>query len=78
MFFITSGPDPKVTKLFPCSTQLSMKFYLLISSKLLIRKDVFLFSLTVYEIFSADEYENAKKSWHFDTYQQLVGWLFLV
>ena len=57
-------PDPKVIKLFSCSTQLSMKFYLLIhvNSKLPISTVVFLFSLAEYEIFYAYEYENANKS----------------
>ena len=41
-------PGPKVIKLFPCSTQLSMEFYLLINSILLISTVIFLFSLTRY------------------------------
>ena len=53
------SPGPEVIKLFSCSTQLSMKFYLLINSKLLISTVVFLLSLAEYEIFSAYEYENA-------------------
>ena len=55
---------------FSCSTQLSMKFYLLINSKLLISTVVFLLSLAECEIFYAYEYENANSSWHFHIYQQ--------
>ena len=32
--FVSSQPGPDVIKLFPCSTQLSMKFYLLIIVKM--------------------------------------------
>ena len=34
------GSDPEVIKLFSCSTQLSVKFQLLIKTKLLKNKDV--------------------------------------
>ena len=64
------SPGPEVIKLLPCSTQLSMEFYLLINSKLLISTVIFLLSLAEYEIFSAYEYENANISWHFHIYQQ--------
>ena len=50
---------PRGYKTFPCSALLSMKFYLLISIKLLISTVVFLFSLAEYEIVYAYEYENA-------------------
>ena len=91
---VTSGPTlfahvyvvvnqaPRLYKLFSCSTQLSMKFVLLINLKLLkvansfllslaeITKvaNSFLLSLAEYEIFSANKYENANKSWHFHIY----------
>ena len=61
---------PEVIKLFSCSTQLSMKFYLLMNSKLQISTVVFLLNLAEYVIFSAYEYENANISWHFYIYQQ--------
>ena len=32
--FITSGPGPKVIKLFSCSAQLNMKFFLLVNVKM--------------------------------------------
>ena len=60
----------KVIQLCSCSTQLSMKFYLLINSKLQISTVVFLLSLAECEIFHAYEYENANISWHFHIYQQ--------
>ena len=34
MKLICSKPGPEVIKLFPCSTQLSMKFFLLINVKM--------------------------------------------
>ena len=48
----------------PGSTQLSMKIYLLINSKLLISTVVFLLNLDECEIFYA------YNSWHFHIYQQ--------
>ena len=47
---------PEVTKLFPCSTQLTMKFYLLVNSKLLINTVVF--SLNLAECESFYDYES--------------------
>ena len=61
---------PNIIKLFSCSTQLSMKFYLLINTKLLISTVVFLLSLAACEVFYAYKYENAKISWRFHSYQQ--------
>ena len=52
----------KVIKLFPCSTQLSLIFVLLINSKLPISTVVFMLSLAQGEIFYAEEYENADSS----------------
>ena len=62
---ISDQPGPKVIKLFPFSTQLSMKFYLLINTKLLISTVVLLLSLAECKTFYAYEYENANISWHF-------------
>ena len=61
-----SGPD--VIKLFSCSTQLSMKFVLLINLKLLIVLNSFLLNIAEHENFSANKYENANFSWHFHIY----------
>ena len=60
---------PKVIKLFSCSTQLSMEFYLLINIKLLISSGIFLLSLAECEIFCAHEFENANISWHFHIHE---------
>ena len=51
---------PEVIKHFPCSTQLSMKFILLINLKLPTISNSFL-----HEILSANKYENANYCWHF-------------
>ena len=55
-------PGLEVITKFSCSTQLSMKFYLLINSKLLRSTLVFLLNLAEFENFSAYEYENANIS----------------
>ena len=46
-------------KLFTCSTQLSMKFVLLINLRLLIIENAFLQNIDEHENFSAYKYENA-------------------
>ena len=61
-------PGPEVIKLFSCSTQLSMKFALLITLKLLIIANFFLLNIAEHENFSANNYENANYSWHFHIY----------
>ena len=55
-------PGPDVIKLFPCSTQLSMKFILLLNLKLLTIANSFLLNIAEHENFSANKYENAKVS----------------
>ena len=55
----TEIPGPKVIKLFSCSTQLSMKFVLLINLKLLTIANFFLINIAEHENFSANKYENA-------------------
>ena len=55
-------PGLKFIKLFPCSIQLSMNFFLLINSQLLIGTVVFLLSLAESVISHADRFEN---NWHF-------------
>ena len=66
LYFTTSGPA--VIKLFSCSTQLSMKFVLLINLKLLTVANSFLLNIAEYENFSANKYENANNSWYFHIY----------
>ena len=57
-----------VIKLFSCSTQLSMKFVLLINIKLLNTAISFLLNITERENFSTHKYENANYCWHFHIY----------
>ena len=54
--FIESGPE--VMKLFSCSTQLSMKFVMLINLKLLTIANSFLLNIAEHETFFAYKYEN--------------------
>ena len=61
-------PGPKVVKLFSCSTQLSMKFVLLINLKLLTNANSFLLNIADHEKFSANKYENGNYCWHFHIY----------
>ena len=56
---------PKVIKLFSCSFQLSIKFFLLINLKLLTNANSFLLNIAEHENFSANKYENANYCWHF-------------
>ena len=53
-----------------CSTQLTMKFFLLINLKLLNTANCVLLNIAEYENFSANRYENANYCWHFHIYQQ--------
>ena len=62
----TSGPE--VIKLFSCSTQLSMKFVLLINFKLPTIANSFLLNIAEHENFSDNKYENANYCWHFHIY----------
>ena len=61
---------PKIIKLFSCSTQLSMKYVLLINLKLLAIAIFFLLNIDEHEIFSANKYENVNYCWHFHIHQQ--------
>ena len=65
-FKIYSGPE--VIKLFSCSTQLSMKFFMLINLKLQTVPNSFLLNIAEHENFSANKYENANLLWHFYIY----------
>ena len=55
----TEYSGPEVITLFSCSTQLSMKFFMLINLKLLTMPNSFLLNRSEHENFSANEYENA-------------------
>ena len=61
---VTARPGLEVIKLFSCSTQLNMKFVLLINLKLLIIAKSFLLNIAEHEHFFANKYEN----WHFHIY----------
>ena len=50
----------EVIKLFSCSTQLSMKFVLLINLKLVTTANAFFLNIAEHENFSGNKYENAK------------------
>ena len=65
-----SHTGPEVIQLFSCSTQLSMKFFMLISLKLLTIANSFLLNLADRENFYAYKYENANFCWHFHIYWQ--------
>ena len=64
----TMDSGPEVIKLFSCSTQLSMKFVLLINLKLLTIANYFLLNIAEHENLSANKYENANYRWHFHIY----------
>ena len=51
--------ESETEKKFPCSTQLSMKFFMLINLKLLTIANSFLLKLVAHDNFSANKYENA-------------------
>ena len=59
LFTVLNTHGPEVIKLFSCSTQLSMKFILLINLKLLMIVNSFLLNIAEHENFSANKYENA-------------------
>ena len=54
LVFVCFGPE--VIKLFSCSTQLSIKFVLLINLKLLIIANSFLLNIAEHEFFTANKY----------------------
>ena len=61
-------PGPQVIKLFSCSTQLSMKFFMLINLRLLTIAISLVLNIADHEHFSANKYENANYCWHFYIY----------
>ena len=66
---VFSSPGPDVLKLFSCSTQLSMKFFVLINLKLLTIAISFLLNLAEHGMFSVNKYDNANYCWHFHIYK---------
>ena len=56
---------PGDIKLISCSTQLSMKFVMLVRRTI---ANSFLLNLAEHEIFSANKYANANYCWHFHIY----------
>ena len=64
----SSQVQAQVIKLFLCSTQLSMTFFMLINLKLLTTANSFLKNIAEHENSSANKYENANYCWHFHIY----------
>ena len=63
-------PGPEVIKLVSYSTHLSMKFQLLIKTKIPANKEVSCFKSLRYCIYHANKCLNANNCWHFDIYEQ--------
>ena len=59
---------PRGYKIFSCSTQLSMKFVLLINPKLLKIAISFLLNIAEHENFSVNKYKNVNFCCHFQIY----------
>ena len=66
-----SKPGPEVIKLFSCSTQLSMKFFLLINVKMPTIVGILTFMSRKNCILSLSEPEKCWISWYFHTYEHL-------
>ena len=62
------GSDLEIIKRFSCSTQLSMKFVLLMNLKLITIANSFLPNVAEHGNFSANKHENANYCWHFHIY----------
>ena len=56
MLYKHINPGPEVIKLFSCSTQLSIKFFLVINLKLLTIANSFLLNIVEHEIFPANKF----------------------
>ena len=65
-FQVCDYPGPEVIKHFSCSTQLSMKFKLLITIKMLKNKYFSYFQTLWYSIYRANKCYNANTCWHFN------------
>ena len=64
-------PGPEVIKLFPCSTQLSMKFFLLINVKMPTIVGILTFMSRKNGIISLSEPKKCRISRYFYTYEHL-------
>ena len=69
-FYLSVWPGSEVIKLFSYSTQLSMKFQLLIKTKIPTKKEVSCFKSLRCCIYHAYKRENANNCWHFYIYEQ--------
>ena len=67
---IARKPGPEVIKLFPCLTQLSTKFKLLIKTELPTNEEVYCFKSLRCCIYHANKCKNANNCWHFNIYEQ--------
>ena len=68
---LPSQPGPEVIKLFSCSTQLSMKFFLLINVKMPTIVGILTFMSRKNSILHLSEPDKSWISWYFYTYEQL-------
>ena len=62
--------SPEVIKLFPCSTQLSTKFQLLIKTKIPTNEEDSCFESLRCCIYHANKCQNANTCWHLNIYKQ--------
>ena len=63
-------PGAEVIKLFSCSTQLSMKFKLLINIEIVKIDGIFRLNSLEPAIYPANKCLNANNCWHFNIYEQ--------
>ena len=63
-------PGPEVIKLFTCSSQLIMKFQLLINVEVVKNCGKFRFKTQKLVIYPAHKCKNANNCWHFYIYEQ--------
>ena len=71
MGFDLSGPGPEVIKHFSSSTQVSMKFFLLINVKMPTIVGILTFISRKKSILGLPEPEKSCLSWYFHTYEHL-------
>ena len=62
-FLETTSQAPRLLTFLSCSTQLSMKFVMLINLKELTIANSFLLNIAEHEIFSANKYLSAEKKY---------------
>ena len=68
---VRPSPGPEVTKLFSCSTQLSMKLFLLINVRMPITVGILTFMNRKNSILGLSEPEKCLISWYFYSYEHL-------